>query len=110
MQRSLFALADEGIESKPLRRRTDPATSRVAAEQIQPALGATHAFVLEFCSSVEPRTAQEIAMRCWDANKSRTIETYRKRVKELSDLNRLSVVGQRKCCVTGKLARTWRRT
>ena len=74
------------MEALPLARRTDPATSRAAAEDVRRQLGLCHWMALQaardLCRRGGDATAQEIGRRAAELS-TKPAETFRKRVHEL---------------------------
>ena len=97
---------DPGVASKPLRRRSDPETSREGAESAHATLSETKATALRIaaCHSERDFTAQELAVLANQACPRRSIESYRKRFHELARSGQLKKTTRRTCCITGNPA------
>jgi hypothetical protein len=107
----LPGLWDE-TDSVRLARKDDPETSKIAAAEAKIKSGLLHRTIAEWLSEQpEPLTAREIAEGVKrDCEVKCEVETIRKRVGELEDLQldfRVMIAGVRKCSVTGKLAEIW---
>lgn len=93
----------------PIVRIADPATSHLAAEEIAPKIGGLQLVALRaarrVCRDNRDATANEIA---YDTMFMSINESIRKRVGELRQAGLLTVVGQRKCRVTGKVCQAYR--
>ena len=89
------------FDSEHLYRRTDPETSKLAAEDVVPKLGELQGKVVELVSERPGRTANEYAKGHPNA------ESLRKRFHEVFRKEYIKVYGERQCRVTGKTARTW---
>lgn len=94
--------------AKKLARRSDPQTSHQAATEIETKLNPVQTLVME-CAvlSGESFTAREIAEVCKQRGGAADTETYRKRCRELVNLNQLRELEVRTCQVTGKKATTF---
>ena len=104
-QRELF----DAASARPLRRRTDPETSREAARDIAPQLSDVQAKLAEFAKGREPFTARELAEaygRLIDG--SHDMETYRKRVREIEQKGVFIECPKRPCHYTEKSATTFK--
>lgn len=96
---------DEGIESKPLRRRDDPETSRISAAETVVVLGVIHAFLIDVARSWQGDfTSRELAAEAFAVNATRDCETYRKRTRELARMGHFRETEKRVCKRTGKQA------
>lgn len=92
-------------------RASDPVTSKQAATQLECVLNATQEIAYEACARVQSiygnATANEIGVE-GSRISPKPPETIRKRCHELLRVGRIREVTQRKCSVTGKVARAFR--
>lgn len=95
-----------GVDFRTIARRTDPQTSQTAAGQASSKSVKLQLIFVEVLKSAKrPLTAMEVAtLACPDNHAGR--ESIRKRAGELVGKS-IEVHDQRKCSVTGKLARTF---
>lgn len=80
-------------------RRSDPATSKIAAEEVEPRLSGYRLVFANRLLTLGAATAQEVAQGC---------ESIRKRAKELQRRGIIEVVGTRPCRITGRTASVYR--
>jgi len=101
----LTLFSDDGPQ---LARQSDPVTSRVAAEEVQPKVKQLQrAFIKALKDLKHPSTAREIGERAKQIGLHAESESVRKRAKELERLGAIKSFGSRKCLVTGKPAQVW---
>lgn len=90
-----------GYGDLPLFRTDDPQTSREAAVQVAPKLPAMCGEFVRCLRLIgEPSTAQEISMKA----EASIRETVRKRAAECVERRLVTVLGTKKCSVTGNRA------
>lgn len=114
-QLSLFD-REPTIDAKALARRTDPATSKIAAQEQVEKPSVLHRQIAQFLAGrLEPMTAREVAEQMKrELFIPAEVETIRKRVAECEDFSAESLgghwvvaMGVRHCRHTGKLAETF---
>jgi len=90
-------------------RRSDPITSQQSAAETEPKLNGLQQLVLKTiqCAS-KPLTSNEAAKATSALYIYATVETFRKRVRELARAKHIEEAGERRCEVTGKSAMTFR--
>ena len=91
----------------PISRQSDPATSQLAASEIQGSLGTLQTRLLEAVASLSEPTANEAAQAAVELHGGMA-ESYRKRMKELVRQGLVEVAGERQCWITGKTAQTYK--
>lgn len=87
-------------------RRTDPATSHAGATHIESSAGCLQRLFLDALRHQFPMTANEVARACSERHQVMP-ESVRKRAKELQRTGAITVVGERRCRVTGRQAQTY---
>lgn len=99
---------ENGFESLPLFRSTDPATSSRAAIDAAESIGRCATLMLcEFQRAAKALTANEAAARCV-SQYGGLAETFRKRAGELERKKKIRSTGERICGVTGRSAQVYR--
>ena len=106
-QRDLFDRGDGGTDQygNAMSRRDDPETSKIAAEKVD-ANKLQLVFVRRLSRLGRPSTANEIAV----GGHGVVEESVRKRADECLRKGLVRVAGQRRCSVTGSMARTFELT
>lgn len=88
----------------PRARTSDPSTSHRAAHEIEPALGDLQRKAVATVRQWPDRTCQELA----DLLALRDPRTLNRRITEVARRGWIVSSGERRCSVTGRVARTWR--
>ena len=97
------------VSAKPLRRRTDPETSREAARDVAPVLSDVQQRLVDFPRGRdEPFTARELAEFYGRLDGRHDMETYRKRVREIEQKGVFVECPKRPCQFTDKNATTFK--
>lgn len=85
-------------------RQSDPEPSHIAASEIAPKLSELQIAVLGRFRLMGQATSNEVAASLEPGGNIGRLNTLRRRASDLVQMNRLRVVGQRPCNVTGKTA------
>lgn len=102
LARQLTLLDGSDLLATPAR-RTDPATSHIAAAEIEPKLNTLQARFVQAVRVLGGATASEAAKRVVQECGG-SAETARKRARECCELGYVRIAGTRRCRVTGKVA------
>jgi hypothetical protein len=96
-------------EEPRVARKSDPKTSKDAAEEIKPKIGQLQvAFLAALTAIGKPATANEVGAKAVAMGLAGNAESVRKRAAEVERVRMIKVVGIQRCGVTGKLAEAWR--